>query len=304
IVTGGSDDPMQVLRMDGEAVASDPLVLADEANSMSMFGGKRAIRLRAGTLRGGTKSLIPALTPLVATPPQDSVVIIEAGDLKKSDPLVTLFRSAQRTASMVCYLDNNRNVSDLIDQAVRDARKTIDAEARALLAGLCGGDRIATRGEIEKLLLYAGSDARITVAHVESSAGDTAMAVTESAVDGAFAGDLKVMMMALERLKAEGNDAGVLLGFALRHGWRLMQVLNGLQAKKNPPPDLWKQVTPFFPRKALVERQLMAWSPELLGRQLRTLGDSIATVRATPKLAESTLDRTLLGIALAARRAR
>ena len=56
------DDPQdafQLVRMDGDAIASDPLKLADEANTIGLFGGRRAIRVSPTS-----KPLLAALEPL------------------------------------------------------------------------------------------------------------------------------------------------------------------------------------------------------------------------------------------------
>ena len=68
------DDPLdafQLVRMDGDSVAADPLKLVDEANTIGLFGGRRAIRLSPTS-----KPLLAAVEPLIATPSQDSLVSI------------------------------------------------------------------------------------------------------------------------------------------------------------------------------------------------------------------------------------
>src|ERR1700721_4816211 len=40
---GDDSDPMRVVRLEGDTVARDPGILADEAYAISMFGGARAI---------------------------------------------------------------------------------------------------------------------------------------------------------------------------------------------------------------------------------------------------------------------
>lgn len=301
--TQGGNDPMNLLRLEGEAVAADPLSLVDEANTITMFGGRRAIRVRAGSLRGGSRTLLPAVKPLLETPPLDALVIIEAGDLKKSDGLVTLCSQAATAAVIACYGDSDRDLAALINDAVRLAGKSIDPEARVLLQAFSGGDRIATRGELEKLLAYVGSAERITLADATASVGDTANAAIESVLDGAFAGDVAVMMAALDRLKAEGMDANTVIIRALGHAWRLGQVA-GANGGRSRNPDSWKQLSAVYSRKGLLERQLSVWSAEAVIKQISALGAAMEAIRVSPRLADAALDRTLLGIALAARRAR
>ena len=58
---------MSLVRLEGDAVARDFGILADEAYAISMFGGDRAIWIDA---QG--RDLLPALEPLFARPPTDS----------------------------------------------------------------------------------------------------------------------------------------------------------------------------------------------------------------------------------------
>src|SRR3569623_101926 len=44
-----ANDPCSYVRLDGDAIASDPARLVDEATTVPLFGGRRAIRLRAGS---------------------------------------------------------------------------------------------------------------------------------------------------------------------------------------------------------------------------------------------------------------
>ncbi len=49
-------DPFQLIRLDGDAVAADPARLADEAGTIGLFGGKRAIWVKPSS-----RNLAPAV---------------------------------------------------------------------------------------------------------------------------------------------------------------------------------------------------------------------------------------------------
>src|SRR5437016_14072128 len=42
------NDPFALVRLDGDELASDPPRLVDEAHTIPLFGGRRAIRIKAG----------------------------------------------------------------------------------------------------------------------------------------------------------------------------------------------------------------------------------------------------------------
>src|SRR5436190_8969902 len=49
-------DPFALVRLEGDALASDAARLIDEATTVPLFGGRRAIRVRAGS-----RNILPAV---------------------------------------------------------------------------------------------------------------------------------------------------------------------------------------------------------------------------------------------------
>ena len=96
ILSRAVDDPkdgFQLVRLEGDKIAADPLRLADEANAVPMFGGRKAIGLEAAA-----KSLVPALESLLEAPPRGCVVVVEAGTLKRDHLLRKLCEGAKAAA--------------------------------------------------------------------------------------------------------------------------------------------------------------------------------------------------------------
>ena len=85
------NDPFALVRLDGDTLASDPARLVDEATTVPLFGGRRAIRVRAGS-----RNIVPAVEAVLAAPLRDCRVVIEAGDLKRGAPLRNAVRDAPR----------------------------------------------------------------------------------------------------------------------------------------------------------------------------------------------------------------
>src|SRR3954449_8010198 len=71
------NDPFSLVRLDGDTIASDPARLVDEATTVPLFGGRGAIRVRAGS-----RNIVTSVEAVLAAPLQDCRVVIEAGDLK------------------------------------------------------------------------------------------------------------------------------------------------------------------------------------------------------------------------------
>ena len=155
-------DPFSLACIDGDTLADQPSRLVEEAHTFPLFGGRRAVHVKAGS-----RQFASAVEALVAAPPgADCRVVIEAGDLKKNAPVRAMCEKASAAAVLVCYADSERDLARLIDEEMRAAALTIAPDARALLLSLIGGDRRASRNEIQKLALYAKDKGQIGRAHV------------------------------------------------------------------------------------------------------------------------------------------
>jgi DNA polymerase-3 subunit delta len=290
-------DPFQLIRLDGDVIASDPTRLADEAGTMGLFGGRRAIWVKSTS-----RNLAPAVEPILKDRLQDTTIIIEGGDLSKSSPLRTLCERSPRALALPCYADNSRDLGTLIDDTLREANLSIGREARAAVLASLGGDRLATRGELAKLALYAHGKGEVTPDDVDAILSDVSSLATDAVVDVAFAGDLAGLESGLRRLAAEGIAASSVLGVGLRHGLMLLPACLDVEAGRSASSvvETWRGL--HFRRKPAIERQLQRWSPATLRRAIAVLQASVLETRRQADLDHAIVGKTLLDIARIARR--
>ena len=144
------NDPFSLVRLEGEDVTANPGRLVEEAQTIPLFGGRRAVWLKAGS-----RNIAPAVEALLALPASECRVVIEAGDLRRNAPLRVVCERAKNAAALPCYTDTQRDLERLVDTELRAAGLTHGARRPRALTGLLGGDRAASRSEINKLVLYA-----------------------------------------------------------------------------------------------------------------------------------------------------
>src|SRR5256712_2280464 len=176
-------DPFQLARLDGDDLAGEPTRLVEEANTIPLFGGRRADWVKAGA-----RNFAPAVEALVAAPAPDCRVVIEAGDLKRNAPLRAICERAGNAVALPCYADSARDLVRLIDDEMRDAGLAISPEARAALVPLLGGDRLASRHEIRKVALFARGKTRVDVEDVVAVVADASTLAVRGLGDAAVAG--------------------------------------------------------------------------------------------------------------------
>ena len=294
------DDPFATIRIDADDAASDPARLADEAHTVSMFGGQRLVWVKGSTL----KNLVKAVQPLLDQPPTDALVIIEAGDLKKSAPLRTRIEKSGTAMALPCYADQAAALDRIIDEECRIATLTIDSDARSTLKSLLGSDRIASRGEVQKLCLYAANNQAITVADIEAIVGDAGSLAVDSVVDAAATGDIATMEHMFKRLLASGTSPVMMVGAIQRHFQMLHGARAGMEVNRTQAQSAVSALRPpiNFQRREKVTRALAIWSVDALTRTLGRLDQLAFDARANQTLAPALTATALLAIAIEARR--
>jgi len=293
-------DPFALARLNGEELAAEPTRLVEEALTMPLFGGRRAVWVKAGS-----RNIAPAVEALLDDPlfaaARECRVVIEAGDLRRNAPLRVLCERAKNATALPCYADSERDRARLIDDEMRAAGLSLAPDARAVLIPLLGGDRAASRSEIQKLALYARGRDQVSVEDVTAVVSDASALAIEDIVDAAFAGRPGELEIQLGKARVAGTTAGSILFNAQR---QLAQLHKWRTAIEQGRPISLEAVQPPLPfrRRPLVEAALKMWSATRLATAMAELAEAVLQSRLNPALADTIAERALLAIAANGRR--
>lgn len=284
-------DPFQLVRLEGDILASDPGRLADEAATIGLFGGFRAIWVRPTS-----RNIAPAIEAALALELKDTLLVIEAGNLARGAPLRTLCERSPGALALPCFADTGANLLGVIDESLRAAGLSIDRDARVHLAASLGGDRLATRAELAKLALYVGKGS-VTLDDVDAVISDVSMLALDAVVDAAFDGDLGQVEAGCRRLRAEGVAPSLVLGGALRHALLLLAGRLDVEAGQAASNVVraWRGL--HFRRQKPVERQLSRWRGAALRQAIAQLQAAILATRQVSDVADALAARALFAIA-------
>src|ERR1019366_8164940 len=183
----------------------------EEAMTMPLFGGRRAIRVRAGS-----RSFASGVDTLAEQPLKDCRVVIEAGELRPESPLRKACERAKIAVAIGCYPDGERDLAKLIDDELRVSNLRIAPDARASLMALLGGDRQASRNELRKLTLYAHGEGEVTLEDVMAVVADASELKIDPIVDGAFAGKPELVETGFAKAKIACTYPGMIISAAQR----------------------------------------------------------------------------------------
>jgi len=289
---GGNPDPLRLARLDGPTLIEDPGRLSDEARAISMFGGSRVVWVDA---RG--QDITAALEPLFESPPPECTVVVEAGSLRKSNPLRSGFERLPGAAAIECYPDEKRALVAVIEEEARAANLRVPFEVREALCDLLGADRMNTRNEIAKLMLYARGRGEVTAQDVSAVVSEAAPSMLDEAIDAAFAGDAGAADQAARRYLANAGDATLLIGAVARHAILLHRLRTEIDSGRNFEEILKSSGGRLVFRRAALQRQLDRWPVRKLWRFFASLQAATARVRQEASIAEAIAIRALWAIA-------
>jgi DNA polymerase III subunit delta len=293
-------DPFSLVRLEGDALSAEPSRLVEEAHTVPLFGGRRAVWIKAGG-----KNFVTAVEAVVASPPADCRIVIEAGDLRRTSPLRAVCEKAACGAVIACYVDNEQNLGRLVDDEMREARLTIAPDARAALVALIGGDRAASRSEIRKLALYVHGRDRVVLDDVVAVVADASALGLDAVIDAAFAGRAPETEAQFSKAVAAGTAAGTILSWALRYVTQLHKARVTLEGGADNFTVMRSFIPPVnFRREQQVQAALKSWSASALEAVMTQLADAMLNVRRTSALADALAQRALLMVAQQARRQR
>ncbi len=291
------DDPFAVIRMDADEIDADPARLADEARTISMFGGERLIWIKNAA---GQKKLADAIKLLAAEPPHETYILVEAGDLKKGAGLRSAVENGAAGMALPCYSDDSRGVDGVIDDVLTEWKMQIALDARQLLRQNLGGDRLATRGELEKLCLYARGKERIDIDDVREAVGDAAGLSTDEVIDAVLVGDLSRFETTFDRVVKSGAAPFLILNTAMRQFRDVQALRYVMDTERKPAAMAVANARPpvFFNRKKLMETALGRWNGDGLVRILERLQRAVLESRQNAALAVPIIRQCLLAIAV------
>jgi DNA polymerase III subunit delta len=283
-----------VAELAAATLAGDPARLRDEAASLSLIGGRRLVRVRdagdaVATLFRGFFADLPA---------GDSFVLIEAGELTSRSTLRRAFESAASAVAIACYPDTKRDLEALAREVLGAHRVTASGEALAYLTSHLGGDRLLSRGELEKLALYVGDGGAADLEAARAAVGDSASLSLEDVVLSAADGDAAALERALDRAFGEGEMPVTVLRALMRHFQRLHLAASRVAGGMSEAEALQSLRPPvFFKVQERLIRQLPMWPERRAAQALDVLLEAELNAKRTGLPADAVCRDALMRIA-------
>ena len=293
-VSGGDD--LCVIDIPREG-ARDTGLLAAEAATRALLGGRRIVRVRDATdgFAAGAKQALEG--------PGPGLVILEGGELTARSKLRALLEPAPRAAVIACYRERGAELAATAKAMLAEMGVGIDAPALEWLVQNQGEDRVRMRRELEKLSLYVGPGNNATEEDVLLCVAEGNSRSLDEALSAAFAGDVAGADAALEASFADGANAVQGARTALRHAQRMAQAALAMADGMSAGDALGTLRPPvFFRARPAMERALRNWRPERLEAVAAALLETERRTKTTGMPDETVFRQAVLTIARQAAR--
>ncbi|MCR9071048.1 MAG: DNA polymerase III subunit delta [Alphaproteobacteria bacterium] len=288
------DDPFNVCELDGDEAAGDPARLSDEMHARSLMGGRRLVRLR-----NARDSHADAVANALEGDTGDSLLVVEGGDLKPSGGLRKLFEAKREDiAALPCYADSGRDLASMVRDVLAAGSVRIEPEAERFLIDHLGGDRMASRMEVEKLALLAGAGSTVDLATVVEAVGDSSALDIDSVISAAADGRPDAILTGLNRAFRQGEASVRIVRMALTYFQRLHLARARVEDGRNPA-DAIKSLRPpvFFRTADAMARQAARWDTRSLASALARLGEAEIRCKTTGFPDEAECGQALIDVA-------
>jgi DNA polymerase III subunit delta len=282
----------------------DPARLADEAAAISLFGGRRWIRLDPAT-----DDALEAVQALLEAPAAGNPVAAIAGALRKDSKLVKLVEASALALSHASYLPEGRDADAVVAETGRELGLQLRPDVAHRIASATGGDRALIARELEKYALYVDA-APDRPRPLEHEALDALGAAAEegdlSALTNAvFSGQPAQADAEMARLASEGTEGVQVIRALGRRALQLAQLRSAMaqgESIDRVMQTAGKAI--FWKEQPAVRAQLTRWTPEGLATAVGRLGEAERQVKASGYPGHALVEEEVLAIARYAARRR
>lgn len=289
------NDPFNVAVLSNDQLGDDPARLGDEANAMSMMGGNRLIRVEDA----GDK-ITQLIKDYLASPNENALIILEGSDLGPRSSLRKLCESAKNAAALPCYVDDERNLGQIIRRAMQDEGLQIEPDAVNWLAANISGNRQKIRSELEKLSIYKASDkSPVTLNDAQEICGQAGAQSFDDLVYATGGNNPTTAMKAFATLVDEGI-AEIAVLRALQNHFRRLHLAKSIMEEGRSADEAMKNLMPpiFFKQQNAFKGQLNRWQLKKLDIILEKLSELEAQTKQTGTPVQTLCSQAVLSISM------
>lgn len=292
--------------LDSAALKADPARLADEAASISLFGGARHIRVALAS----PEDALAAVQALVEAPTAGNPVVAIGGNIRGTSAFLKFALAHPSILAFASYTPEGQQADRIaVTMAQAAGLRLAGPDIARRLAAAAAGDRAILQREIDKFALFLDADptapAELDHATLDLLSADADEGDLSRLVDAVLGGNPAALGNELARLRGVGMEGIPLLRAVAKRVHLLIQLRSQVDSGARidaAVASAGKAI--FWKEKGAVERQLGLWDSQRLGVALDKLFEAERALKASGSLGVAASDAALLTVSRAAARRR
>ena len=258
---------LNIIDFSNNILLSDPQFLEIEVSSISLLNNKKIIRIK-----DASDALYKMLESYFLYSHPDCLLILLSDSLSPRSKIRKLFESHDKAIILPCYSDDKKSILNLIKSSLMKEDIIVDDQGLQLFANYLGSDRLITKAEIEKAILYAGKSKKLDSKDFASFISDQTSLSIDELYDFSLAGNLKEAYRALVKIQKEGTPAIQIIRSFIRQMQSLYNILNASSLNSNINSVIDSIRPPiYFKRKNNIKSQAQKWSLQKVYKALLLL---------------------------------
>ena len=292
-----SDDVSHnVVEIISQELIKEPRLLVEESQSISLLSSKKIIKIN-----NVTDSIKKVISSYLEKPVEDCLVLPQGNSLSPGSAIRKFFEDHDTAKIIACYSDDTQNIEIMITNMLKKESISIDIDAKKALIERLGLDRLVTKTEIEKAVLFAGEGGNLNYKDTISFVGDQTLINLEKLSDTTFLGDLKSTFSILLRLEKDNTSSVEIIRVLLRQLHNLLRIKISTMSGLNIETVINSFRPPiYFKRKPNIYKQNKFWSPKKINRALSMLYKTEMECKKSGAIQKTLVRQVILGLCLLA----
>jgi DNA polymerase-3 subunit delta len=292
------------IELSGADLRGDPARLADEAASISLFGGARYI-----VVEPAGDECTAAVEALLETPAAANPVVLVAGALKPASKLVKLALAHPSALAFASYPLEGQDADRLAIEIGRSLGLVVRPDVARRLTEAAAANRDVLEQELRKLALYldAAPERPQPLEHeaLDAVGADAGEADLSRLVESVGSGKVEMLQEELLRLESEGVEGIPILRAVLRRMSLLARLRAEVERGNSVDAVMASQgKSLFWKEKPAITKQLGRWRSDMLARSIGRLLEAERQMKAPGTAAIVAVDEELFAICRQAARLR
>ena len=259
----------------------------DENFYNSIFSGSLFHDKKFITISNGTDKILKPLEHVVDKLPENIFIVVFAEVLEKKSKLRNFFEKNEKTLCVACYLDNERDLSMIAKNELKNENIFLSTELINFLIEKSSNDRENLRNEIQKIKLYALNNKNLKVQEIKNLINFSGEIKSDHLVNECLCGHILQYKKKVSELYTNTINQIFILRILGNKIQRLLKmkelekeysnVDNMINALK--PPIFWKE-------KPMVKKQLAIWSLDALKKIVYEINDTDLMCKKNPEISK------------------